>query len=93
MPRPWRKVDLGTGTTDSARPRAFVAKLDAAGSALWAAYSDSSTDTWGTSVTMDRSGNVIAVGLFAGTIDFGAGPLTQPDEDDLLHGFLVKFAP
>ncbi|WP_437278476.1 hypothetical protein WME90_45900 [Sorangium sp. So ce375] len=87
------RVDLGTGATDSSRPRAFVTKLDAAGNALWAAYSDSSADTWGTSVTVDRSDNVIAAGLFGDTIDFGAGLLTQPEEDPLLHGFLVKFAP
>ncbi|KYF59658.1 hypothetical protein BE08_26555 [Sorangium cellulosum] len=98
------RLEIGADTVDCAIPHAFVTKLDPAGDPLWVAHScaslfdDSRVGAFahsrtGTSVTTDGAGNVIATGPFAGTIDFGAGPLTQPDADEPLHGFLVKFPP
>ncbi|XXY45958.1 hypothetical protein WME91_38740 [Sorangium sp. So ce269] len=98
------RLEIGADTVDCALPHAFVTKLDSAGNPRWIAHSCASLvddnrvgvfahSRTGTSVTTDGSDNVIATGPFAGTIDFGAGPLTQPDADKPLHGFLVKFAP
>jgi hypothetical protein len=42
------------------------------------------------SVKVDGAGNVLAVGAFAGSSDFGAGPLTSAGMDDI---FVVKLDP
>lgn len=88
-------VDFGTGPLGTVRGGSFVAKLDAAGNALWAAHSDGNSYTRGTSVATDGSGNVIAAGLFKDYIDFGAGGMTADGErvNEEIDGFIVKFAP
>jgi len=45
-------------------------------------------DAW--SAAVDASGNVIVVGDFGGTVDFGGGPLTSLGDWDM---FVVKFGP
>ncbi|MBD3236543.1 MAG: hypothetical protein GF330_07555, partial [Candidatus Eisenbacteria bacterium] len=57
---------------------------------LWsAAYGDSEMDT-GFGVSADAQGNLILVGSFAGTIDFGGGPLVSAGDRD---AYIAKFSP
>jgi hypothetical protein len=45
------------------------------------------------SAAVDASGNMIVTGAFAGTVDFGGGPLTAPGGGAGSNVFIVKFAP
>lgn len=64
---------------------AFVSKRDASGNVLWAhRFGDTLTDLNGAfdynsimSIAVDSSGNVYALGHFAGTVDFDPGTLTN----------------
>jgi len=67
----------------------FIAKLDPDGNRVWShRYGDAAVQR-GKSVAIDRDGNVIVVGDFEGTIDFGGKttPLTSESGVDI---FLVK---
>jgi len=64
----------------------FVAKLSAAdGKPLWSkSYGDAGASALLATtrqVTADAGGNVILAGKFAGTLDFGGGPLASVQED------------
>jgi hypothetical protein len=66
-----------------------VAKLSANGVHLWSrGFGGSSGDT-GLGVAADGFGNVVAAGLFEGTVDFGGGPLVGAGSGDM---FLAKFS-
>jgi hypothetical protein len=61
----------------------FVAKLNTAGSQVFAGrYGDASRQE-PKSVTVDASGNVLVCGLFAGSINFGSGNLTSAGGNDI----------
>lgn len=68
----------------------FVVKLDAAGNHLWSKRFDdeSPSSNSGIQVTTDSVGNVTITSTFTGTIDFGDGPRTSTDDNDL---FVAKF--
>jgi hypothetical protein len=56
----------------------YVAKLDGDGNALWSRSYDTMSfglAIYGNAISSDAAGNVVVVGQFQGTIDFGAGPL------------------
>ncbi len=84
-------LDAGGGPLASAGARdVFVAKLDLAGEHVWSKrFGDGASQTLG-SVAVDRDGNVVLTGAFAGTLDLGAGPLTSVDALDI---FVAKLAP
>ena len=66
----------GTGTytlTPVGNNDAFISKLDASGNFVWAKKMGGSSFDFGTSLTIDLSGSVIAVGYFQGTGDFDPG--------------------
>ncbi|WP_438029972.1 hypothetical protein [Sorangium sp. So ce233] len=74
-------------------------KLDPGGDLLWAkSFGDDKAQST-TSIAMTDGGDIALTGDVSGRVDLGTGttdsarPLTQPEEDSLLHGFLVKFAP
>lgn len=79
-------IDFGGGpfTVPSKSSGAFLVKLDAAGNHLWSKAAGTVAEA--RSVAADTAGNVFATGMFAGTIDFGGGPLTS----DFTDAFLVK---
>ncbi|AUX46238.1 hypothetical protein SOCE26_077430 [Sorangium cellulosum] len=56
----------------------FLAKLDAQGQVLWAKQLGDAEHQEGTGVAVDRAGNILLVGSFAGTIDF---------VEEQIHGF------
>jgi uncharacterized protein (AIM24 family) len=82
-------VNFGGGVLTSAGGSdIFVAKFDASGNHIWSdRFGDTSSDV-GYSVTVDGGGNVVATGHFAGTVNFGGGPLTSAGSIDI---FVAKF--
>lgn len=67
-------VDFGGGTLTSAgNSDAFVAKLDAAGNHLWSKRFGGPAYQEASSLAVGAAGNVVVVGSFAGTTDFGGG--------------------
>jgi len=69
----------------------FVVKLDANGNHLWSKrFGDAEDAKEWHSIAIDKAGNVAIAGLFRSTVDFGGGPLTSLDNDDI---FAAKFDP
>jgi hypothetical protein len=85
-------ADFGGGAIASAGSiDLFVAKLDAAGKHVWSKrFGDAAGSQTGTSVAIDKDGNIVVVGYFDGTIDFGGGPLTSAGIFDI---FVAKLDP
>lgn len=83
-------IDFGNGSFNTAGGKdVFVAKLDADGKPLWSKrFGDAAGDQYGASVAVDSAGNVLVVGVYTSSIDFGSGPLlTSSGEKD---GFVAK---
>ena len=85
-------IDLGGGTiTGGGTFDNFVAKLSGTdGSHSWSQlFGDSSKTGAVKSVAFDGSGNVIVVGLFSGSVDFGGGSLTAAGSSGII---VVKYS-
>lgn len=66
----------------------FLAKLDPAGNHLWSErFGDEMTQS-ARDIAVDANGNLIMVGRFEGTVDFGGGVLTAAGSFDV---FVAKF--
>ena len=84
-------MDFGGGPLTSAGSAdVVVAKLDPAGAHLWSQRFGATNNQQAAAVTSDPDGNVLVVGTFAGTIDFGGGPVTAAGNND---GFVVSLGP
>ncbi|MCP3104316.1 hypothetical protein LZ198_36175 [Myxococcus sp. K15C18031901] len=75
----WGEVDFGGGPLpcrgEPGVPRTFVAKLDTSGGHLWSrCFSDGGQQQTG-SIVVGPNDDVLVGGYFAGTIDFGDGPI------------------
>jgi len=92
-------VNFGGGSLDGSSQRdIFVAKFASTGSHLWSQrFGD--FDAAGFGIATDAAGNVLVTGYFAGTVNFGGGPLTSAIHISGAVGtsssdiFVVKFAP
>ena len=85
------RVDFGGGLLSSAGSGdIFVAKYTPAGAHIWSQrFGDTGSDaSFGLGV--DGAGNVIVTGSYAGTIDFGGGPLVSAGSQDM---FLATYDP
>jgi hypothetical protein len=84
-------VDFGGGPlTGAGQGDIFVAKLDPSGNHLWSAdFGDEDAQVAG-GTAIDSAGSVVVTGCFAGTVDFGNGPLVSVGNEDV---FLVKLTP
>lgn len=69
---------------------AVAVKLDPKGQVLWASPIGGTENDMGWGVAVDGSGNVFAVGIFAGSMTVGSTTLTSNGSDDI---FLVKLDP
>lgn len=78
------QIDFGSGKVD---PGAFVAKLDATGTAVWARSSPQTGNAYGQHVALDGGGNVFAGGS-AASVDFGAGAVAGGDAQNF---YVAKF--
>jgi hypothetical protein len=70
----------------------FLAKLDTDGSHLWSksfGSSQSNESQYGKAMDIDATGNVILMGYFENTVDFGGGTLTS--SSSYIDMFLAKF--
>ncbi len=80
-------VDFGGGALTSAGGSdIFVAKYDEAGNHVWSYRFGDFTDDGGHAVAVDSQGNVILIGSFYYTVDFGGGVLTSPE-----NFFIARF--
>ena len=67
-------VDFGGGPLVPYYHDAYVLKLTAAGSYVWAThYGSASSTTHGTAISVDPVGNVLVGGWFNGSVNFGGG--------------------
>jgi hypothetical protein len=80
-------VDFGGGPLTALGWDTFVAKFDPSGNHVWS-QRFGPADCWG--VAVDPGGNVIIVGNFPTTVDFGGGPLTSAGGEDI---YVAKFDP
>lgn len=75
-------TNFGNGPVGGAGPDVFAAKFDAFGDLVWARlFKGSVTNQHARSVAIDAGGNVVIVGYYAGTIDFGGGNMAASDRD------------
>ncbi|MBZ5708505.1 hypothetical protein [Nannocystis pusilla] len=79
-------VDFGAGPQGDALNVVHVVKFDPAGALLWH-RSFSSGDIDGHDVAVDPVGDIVVVGEFSGTVDFGGGPEAS---EDLSNVYVVK---
>jgi len=82
--------DPGAGTytlTSAGLNDAFITKLDAGGSFVWAEQMGSTNDDFGQAIKVDAMGNVYTTGYFNGSVDFDPGPgvftLNSAGADDI----------
>ncbi len=69
-------IDFGTGLiSGKGGSDVFIAKRDPSGAALWVRTVGDSAHQYGTSIAVDVSDNVVAAGVFEGTVNFGNGVL------------------
>jgi hypothetical protein len=77
-------IDLGGGPLTSAGgDDVFIAKLDSSGDHVWSKRFGNGASQNAAGVAVDSSGNVLLVGSFYGTIDFGGGSLTTAGGTDV----------
>jgi hypothetical protein len=82
-------IDFGGGALSSAGASdACVAKLDSAGNHVWSKRFGDVTDQYANGVAVDAVGNVVVIGRFAGTVDFGGGGLSSGGGNDI---YVAKF--
>ena len=83
------EVDFGGDLLASAGASdAFLVKLDAFGAHLWSQRFGAAGPDQALDVKIDASGDVLMVGRFNETVDFGGGPLTSAGVDDI---FLAQY--
>lgn len=77
-------ADFGGGPLTSAGFRdVYLAKYDPAGTHVWSQrFGDVNNDSGG-SLAVDGDGNILVAGDFAGTVDFGGGPLSSAGCQDV----------
>lgn len=81
-------VDFGGGAHDPKSWDPFVLKLDAAGNYQWSVVPISASTQIAADLCVDASDNVIVLGLYLGTLDFGGGALPSSGG---LGTFVVKY--
>lgn len=66
----------------------FIAKFSSAGSHLWSRRIGGTSLDYPSDVAIDAAGNIIVIGNFSGTVDFGGGNLVSAGSSDI---FLAKY--
>ncbi|HXJ80395.1 MAG TPA: PKD domain-containing protein [Candidatus Methylomirabilis sp.] len=79
----------GNSFTSAGLTDMFVAKYASDGTHVWSRSAGSSGFDYGYGVGVDGSGNVVVVGSFNGTVNFGGSPLTSAGGADV---FVAKYA-
>jgi hypothetical protein len=77
-------VDFGGGPhSSSALLDIYVAKFDAGGNYLWSQSFGGTGDQYGEAIVADAVGSLALAGPFAGSVDFGGGPLNSAGTLDI----------
>ncbi len=91
-----KTIDLGAGSMTAVGNDVYVARVTASGSTAWSAQIKSTGSPYSpagsaapSTIAVDSSGNVLAVGEFVGTIDIGGTSLTAGYTDV----FVAKYSP
>jgi hypothetical protein len=79
----------GPNLTSAGGLDAFLVKLDSVGCHVFSGQFGNEVKQAVQNVALDASGNILIVGNFAGTADFGVGPVTASGDDV----FVAKFGP
>lgn len=84
-------IDFGGGKlSEVGGGDVFLAKLDAFGKFIWArSFGDVSSQT-ATDLAIDKGGNILLAGNFAGKINFGCGEMSSAGGQDI---YLVRLGP
>ena len=84
--------NIGTdmhGTPPGSKDNIYLAKLEPSGAFGWSrTFGDAETDSC-RAIAVDGDGNIMLVGSFSGTIDFGGGLLTAVDDNP--NAFVAYF--
>ena len=87
----WGSMPLGnTVLTSGGDNDAYVVKFDPSGLPVWGRRAGDASQQFGKAVACDPSGNVIAAGFFAGTLDWGPAPQVCTGQADV---YVVRFSP
>ncbi|HEU4928258.1 MAG TPA: HYR domain-containing protein, partial [Candidatus Krumholzibacteria bacterium] len=82
-------TDFGGGPLTSAGDDdIFLVMSEATGAHRWSQRFGNTGDDWGHACAFDPSGNLIAGGIFSGSVDFGGGPMVSAGLSDV---YLTKF--
>jgi hypothetical protein len=81
-------VDATTLTSAGGFDMFALKMLTSTGEPLWIKSFGGAKEDFATSLAFDKSGNIVISGVFYGTIDFGGGPFSSPNDS----GFLLKLA-
>ncbi|HRI63562.1 MAG TPA: hypothetical protein PK156_04975 [Polyangium sp.] len=82
-------INFGGGTlTSVGLDDLFLVKLDANGNHVWSKRFGAASSERFAEIAVDAGGNVVMVGAFTSTIDFGGGALTSAGVEDI---YLAKF--
>jgi uncharacterized protein (AIM24 family) len=85
------QVDFGGGSeTGKAYTDIFIAKYSPSGSYLWSKTIGGGGYDSGNGIGVDDSGNVVVVGFFESSVNFGGGSLTSAGGSDI---FVAKYSP
>lgn len=68
----------------------FVAKLDPAGTFLWAERAGGTSFESGLGIAANESGSVVVTGFFRGSFTYGTSPLSSAGQSDI---FIAKYDP
>ncbi|RLB63490.1 MAG: hypothetical protein DRI90_06735, partial [Deltaproteobacteria bacterium] len=85
-------MDLGGNTLGAnGATDVIIGKIDGTGAHLWSARYGDANDSWANDVAVDGAGNMVLVGAFDGTLDFGglSTPLVAVGTWD---GFVAKIS-
>jgi hypothetical protein len=83
-------INLGAGTLSTrGGSDAFVAKFSSSGTHVWSKSFGGTTADQAIGIAADPSGNVVVLGFFSNSADFGAGALTTAGGWDT---FVVKYS-
>jgi len=84
------RADLGGAVlTSSGDKDVFIAKYSSSGAYLWSKKIGSTGSDVGSGIGVDTSGNVLVIGQFQGTVDFGGGGLISAGGADI---FVAKYS-
>jgi uncharacterized protein (AIM24 family) len=84
-------ADFGGGPlTSSGGPDVFVAKYSPSGAHIWTRQFGNTNSDSGQGIAVDGSGNVLVIGYFQNSVNFGGGPLFATDSFSDI--FVVKLS-